>query len=59
MITFKMIIPIMILVLFSGLSLGIDTVKHGKKKNGKYNIWTTLLAHAIQWGLILWIIFSK
>jgi len=49
------LIPMVILLLFTGVSLGANLVKHGQKKeNEKWNIWTALLGSAINWLLILW-----
>lgn len=45
---------IIILFMFWGLSLGINLVKHGKPRTDDYNFWTTLLALAIEVGLLWW-----
>jgi hypothetical protein len=50
------IIPLIILVLFSGITLGIEATRHGEIKKKEYNFWSSLVALIIQWALILWMI---
>jgi len=51
------IIPLVILLILSGISVGVSIERHGKKKTGIESIWATLIAWLIQWGLILWMIW--
>lgn len=44
-------IPFIILLFFSGLSLGITAVKHGEPRED-YNFVTTFISLAIEWTLI-------
>lgn len=53
-----MIIPIIILMILSCISLGVTIGKHGKSQ-GNYNGWAALISLLLQWGLIIWIILSK
>ena len=50
------LLPLIILLIISCISLGICIANHGKPRKEKYNFWTTLISWIIQWGLILWAI---
>jgi len=49
-------IPLIILLIFSGIGLGISMTTHGKQR-GKESFIITFLAQLIQWGLILWMVW--
>ena len=50
------IIPLILLLILTCIGLGIEMEKHGKKKEGYENFWTSLISWILQWGLIIWII---
>ncbi len=50
------IIPLVLLGIISCVNLGLAWGYHGKKKTGKNNVYVSLVAFVIQWGLILWAI---
>jgi len=50
------IIPLILLIILSSISLGMSCAKHGEQRTGKENAGIVLLSWLIQWGLIIWII---
>lgn len=48
------IIPLVILVVLSCISLGVELERTGKPKEGKYSFLTSLFGWILQWALILW-----
>ena len=51
-------IPLVILFALTMIGLGVEGAKHGQKRDEVYNIWTSLVAVAIRWALILWAVFG-
>lgn len=51
------IIPLILLILFTGIGLGINLAMHGKEKTGKHSFWFSLISAIIEWGLIIWLIW--
>ena len=39
-------------IILTALSVGCTLADHGKPRTGKNNVWTTLIAAAIQLGLL-------
>ena len=49
------LIPLIILAALSLFGLGLSAGKHGQD-HPNYNFGISLLAHLVEWGLILWMI---
>lgn len=46
--------PQIIVLFLIGISLGSDMIMHGKQKTTTVNIWKTLVAVALNIGLLWW-----
>lgn len=49
-------IPLIILIIFASIGLGIDIALHNKPKTGKYSAWIGLFGLIIQIALTIWAI---
>ena len=47
-------IPQIIMIVMLSLVLFINATKHNKPREGKYNVWQTLVGIAIQISLLTW-----
>ena len=47
-------VAIIILFIIWGIGLGISAAKHGQPRTNNYNFWGTLIATAIEVGLLWW-----
>ena len=52
--TFTLHWPQLIWIGFLIVSLCVDGVRHGKPKSGKYDIYSSLVAYAINIALLYW-----
>lgn len=46
--------PQVIMIVMLSIGLGIDIVKHGESKTGKYNFVTTLIAQLLVVAILYW-----
>lgn len=46
--------PQIILICIWAVAVGIGLTEHGKPKEGKYSVFTTLIGIAINTGLLYW-----
>ncbi|MGI5959003.1 MAG: hypothetical protein ACOX60_06280 [Massiliimalia sp.] len=49
-----MSLPAIIWILINMIGLGVALAQHGKLKIGKYNVFSTIIAAAIEFGLLWW-----
>lgn len=49
-----MIWGLIILYALTFVGLGVHLAKHGEQREDNYNVWTTLIASALQFVLIWW-----
>lgn len=50
----KLHAPQIIWLVLAAAALLLEANRHGKPKEGKYNLWTSIAAVAISFGLLWW-----
>lgn len=52
--TFTLHWPQMLYLAMCVAGLCLETIRHGKPKTEKYDIWTSLIAQTLIWALLWW-----
>jgi hypothetical protein len=47
-------IPEILMIVLWGIGLGVALTQHGEPKTGSYNFFVTLVATALEFGLMWW-----